>query len=112
MVLIIQRIIQTIYPGKLDDLNKIDEKFNEIEAKYGFPQNKKRYRCLFGAVGASQIVIEFEWPSLSKMEKAMTKAYLDPEYQKLSEKLNSILMDSTTEIYTPVITFEDLQAEG
>ncbi|MHA2393079.1 MAG: hypothetical protein ACXAEX_14150 [Promethearchaeota archaeon] len=111
MVVIIQRMVQTLYPGKLDELNKIDAKYNEIEAKYGFPQNKKRYRCLMGSLGANKIVIEFEWPSLSKMEKAMTKAYLDPEYQKLSEKLNSILMDSVTEIYTPVISFEDLQGE-
>ncbi|MFX1325406.1 MAG: hypothetical protein ACFE8N_10645 [Promethearchaeota archaeon] len=112
MVVVIQRMIQKLYPGKWDELNKINAKFDDIEAKYGFPQNKKRLRCLFGEVGANSIVIEFEWPSLSKMEKAMTKAYLDPEYQKLTEKLDSIIISATTEIYTPVITFEDLQTEG
>ncbi|MFW9864713.1 MAG: hypothetical protein ACFFEN_01315 [Candidatus Thorarchaeota archaeon] len=111
MVVVIQRMVQTLYPGKWDELEKIDEKFNEIEKKYGFPQNKKRLRCLFWAVGFNSIIIEFEWPSLSKMEKTMTKAYLDPEYQKLTEKLNSIIMEQTTELYTPVINIKDLQEQ-
>ena len=108
MVVVIQRMVQTIPAGRWDEYEELDKKFDEIEKKIGYPQ-KKRLRCLFGAVGSNSIVIEFEWASLSKMEKTITKAYLDPEYQKLLEKLQSLILKATTEIYTPVISIKDLQ---
>lgn len=108
MVIVIQRMVQTIPAGRWDEYEELDKKFDEIEKKMGYPL-KKRLRCLFGAVGSNSIVIEFEWSSLSKMEKTMTKAYLDPEYQKLLEKLQTIILSVTSEIYTPIINIQDLQ---
>ena len=100
MVMIINRMIQKVRPDKWDELEEIDKKFNEIESRIGFPP-KKRYRCLSGLINWNWIIIERQWESMAKMEKFMLKAYLDPEYQKLSEKLNSIIEDQRVELYMP-----------
>jgi hypothetical protein len=47
------------------------------------------------------IIVEREWQSLSKMEKIMTKGFLDPELAKLYEKLDSIIEWAKTELYAP-----------
>ncbi len=100
MVIIINRLIQKVRPDKWDELEEIDKKFNEIESRIGFPP-KKRYRCLSGPINWNWIIIERQWESMAKMEKFMMKLYLDPESQKLSEKLNSIIEDQRIELYMP-----------
>ncbi|MFX1443472.1 MAG: hypothetical protein ACFFHV_08675, partial [Promethearchaeota archaeon] len=77
MVIIIQRLVQRVYNGKWDELEAIDKKFTEIENQIGYPP-KKRYRYLTGTHDTNTIVIEHQWESLAKMEKIMTKAFLDP----------------------------------
>lgn len=100
MVIVIMRLIQRVANGKWDDLEEIDKKCTELEEKLGYPP-KKRYRSLFGAYDNNVIIIEREWQSLSKMEKVMTKGFLDPELTKLYEKVDSIIEWTKTELYVP-----------
>ena len=99
MVIVINRMMQRIANGKWDELEELDAKYNEREAELGFPP-KKRYRYLFGE-DTNVIVIEREWQSLSKMEKIMTKSFLDPETQKLNERLEKIVEWQKLEILVP-----------
>ena len=100
MVIVIMRLIQKVANGKWDDLEEIDKKYNVIEEKLGYPP-KKRYRSLFGAYDNNVIIIERQWQSLSKMEKILTKGFLDPELAKLEKKLESIIEWQKTELYVP-----------
>ena len=100
MVIVIQRLIQRVYNGKWEELDLIDKKFTEMENKIGYPP-KKRYRCISGPYDTNTIIIEHQWESLAKMEKVMTKAYLDPEYQKLSESLDTIIESQINELLIP-----------
>jgi hypothetical protein len=100
MVIVIMRLIQRVANGKLDELEELEKKFNELENKIGYPP-KKRYRSLSGAYDNNVIIIEREWQSLSKMEKAMTKGFLDPELIELSKKLDSIVEWQKIELYVP-----------
>ncbi len=100
MVIIIQRLIQKIYNGKWEELETIDKKFTEIENKLGYPP-KKRYRCLTGSYDTNTIIIEHQWESLAKMEKIAIKAFLDPEYQKLSASLDNIIESQKQELLVP-----------
>jgi len=100
MVIVIMRLIQKIANGKWDELEELDKKFNEIEDKIGYPP-KKRYRSLSGAYDNNVVIIEREWQSLSKMEKIMTKCFLDPEYTKLEKKIESIIEWQKMELYMP-----------
>jgi len=100
MVIIIQRLVQRVYNGKWEELELIDKKFTEIEDKMGFPP-KKRYRYLTGPCDSITIVIEYQWESLAKMEKLMTKAFLDPEYSKLGDELDSIIDTQNHELLVP-----------
>jgi len=100
MVIVIMRLIQRVTNGKWDELEDIEKKFNELEDKLGYPP-KKRYRSLSGAYDNNVIIIEREWQSLSKMEKIMTKGFLEPELVKLSKKLDSIIDWTKTELYVP-----------
>ena len=85
MVLIIWRQIQKIKPDKWDALEKLEKKFIEVEKRLGFPtETKKRYRALIGSEGVNTLIIDYHWDSMAKMEKVYTKAFLDPDYQKLS----------------------------
>jgi hypothetical protein len=100
MVIVIQRLIQRVYNGKWDELEPIDKKFTELENKMGFPP-KKRYRYLTGPYDTNVIIIERQWESLAKMEKIMTKAFLDPEYVKLGSQLDSIIKSQKQELLVP-----------
>jgi hypothetical protein len=105
-------MVQEIYPGKWDELEEIDKKFNELEKRLGYPtETKRRLRPLFGSLIFNSIIIEYTWPSMGKLERTMVKGALDPEMQKLSEELDTIVKTQTTEIYTPVINIKDLQKE-
>ncbi|MFX1588583.1 MAG: hypothetical protein ACFFC1_10535 [Promethearchaeota archaeon] len=106
MVIIIERLIQRIANGKWDDLEKYDKQFNELENQMNFPP-KKRFRYMIGIYDTQTIVIEREWQSMGQMEKAYVKAALDPEYQKLSGKLDSIVEWQKVEILIPHPAFPE-----
>ena len=106
MVIVIMRLIQRVANGKWDELEEIEKKFNELEDKLGYPP-KKRYRILSGAYDNNVIIIEREWQSFSKMEKILTKGFLDPELVKLSKKLDSIIEWQKMEFYVPHPAFPE-----
>ena len=102
MVIVIHRQIQKIRPGKWDALDEIDKKYDEIEKRLKFPtETKRRLRAMVGTHNTDTLIVEYTWPSMAKMEKILTTALLDPEYQKLGEKLESILESSQWELYIP-----------
>ena len=100
MVIILERNIQRVTNGKLDELETLDSQFNEIETKLGYPP-KKRFRYIVGGFDTQTIVIERQWESLAKMEDLMTKAFLDPEIQKLNSKLIKIVDWQRIELLLP-----------
>ena len=100
MVIVIMRLIQRVADGKWDELEEIDKKYNEIEEKLGYPP-KKRYRSLSGAYDNNVVIVEREWQSLAKMEKIMTKGFLDPELAKLGKKIENVIDWQKTELYVP-----------
>lgn len=100
MVLIIQRLIQEIYLDKWDALDELNDKFVALEEKMGFPP-QKRYRSLVGGLTMDTLVIERTWQSMAKLEKATTKAFLDPDYSKLTAELPKIIKTQRMELYVP-----------
>lgn len=104
MVIILERNIQRIVNGKLGELEELDSQFDEIEIKIGYPP-KKRFLQLTGSYDTQTTIIERQWESLAKMEKLMTKAVLDPEYQKLMEKLIQIVEWQKIELLVPYPPF-------
>jgi len=100
VVRVIERMIQEIYPDKFEELEELDKKYTEIENKYVYPP-KKRFRCIAGPHDINTLILEREWPSLSKMEKSVTKLYLDPEIAKLSKKILDIVKGARSELYIP-----------
>lgn len=96
--MLLERLVQQVAPGKWEQLNAIDKKFDEIEKTHGFPA-KKRYQSLFGSHDTNTLIVEREWESLAKMEAAQMANYADPAFQKLSAELNSIILSNRQEIY-------------
>ena len=108
MVLIIWRQIQKVKSDKWDDLEKLEKKFVEVEKRIGFPvETKKRYRALFGSESINNLIIDFHWDSMAKMEKVYTKAFLDSDYQKLVEEALPFVEESRWEILIPWPAFPE-----
>ena len=98
----IERMIQKIYPDKWAELEAIDKKYNKVEARLGFPPNKKRYQCMLGGHDSNTLIIERQWPSLAVMEAIYEKAFADPELQALNKESNSIIKSNMVEVYMPL----------
>lgn len=94
----LERLTQHVRPGKWAELEAIDKKYNDIEAKYGFPP-KKRYQALFGGQNGDTLIIEREWESLAKMEATYMPYLNDPELQKIQVEITQILDSSQSELY-------------
>ena len=101
-MIIIERMIQKIYPGKLDALNEIDKRFEVVEKGLGFP-TKKRLAPVSGTLDMNTIVIEREWESLAAMEEAYTRGFASPEQQALLAELNDIIKSSRIELFMPML---------
>ncbi len=98
MPVVLQRLIQKVKVDKWDALDAIDKKFDAAEAKFKYPP-KRRYRSMIGPLDINVIIIEREWKSVAKMEEAMLASYGDPELQKLTAELNTIIEDAWSELY-------------
>ena len=96
---VLERQEQHIQPLKWAELHIIDAKYNELEAKFGFPK-KRRYQALACGHEINTLFVEREWESMAAMEAAYEKALADPEYQKLSVELSGIVLKTTYELYT------------
>ena len=98
-MVVIERMIQQIAPGKWAELEVLDKKYNVVEARLGFPP-KKRFNCMMGSHDMNTIIIEREWPSLAAMEAIYEKAFADPENQALAAESASIVISNREELYT------------
>jgi hypothetical protein len=98
----IERMIQKVYPNKWAELGAIDKKYDVVEARLGFPANKKRYQCMLGSHDSNTLIIEREWPSLAVFEATYEKAFADPELQALQKEITSIVKSVIVEVYTPL----------
>jgi hypothetical protein len=94
----LERQIQQIQPGKWTELDALDQKFNTIESRLGFPA-KRRFRCYIGGHPNSTLVIEREWESLAAMETAYMKSFMDPEWQALNGQFETISESIQVEVY-------------
>jgi hypothetical protein len=99
--MILERMIQHIFPGKWAELEVINKKYDVVEARLGFPA-KKRYQLLMGSHPLGSVIIEREWPSLAAMEAANMKGLTDPEYQALQLEGASIIKSVYWETYMPM----------
>ena len=72
-----ERQTQKIYPGKWEDLEAIDKKYNQLESGVGFPP-KKRYRLALSSESINILVVEREWDSFADFEKAYEKVMTMP----------------------------------
>ena len=99
--MILERLIQKVIPGKWAELEAIDQKYNVVEARLGYPP-KRRYRCIVGGHTTDTLVIEREWDSLAAMEAAYNKGYADPEYQALGAESALIIKSNQIELYMPL----------
>jgi hypothetical protein len=100
-MIVLERQIQKVRPGKWAELEEIDKKFNVVEDRFGFPP-KKRYQCVAGSHDNNVLIVERQWDSLAAAEAAYEKAMADAEYQKLSQEVVSIVESSQLELYTPL----------
>ena len=55
-MIVIERQIQKIRPGKWAELEEIDKEFNQLEAGFGFPP-KKRYQCIIGGHDINTLIV-------------------------------------------------------
>lgn len=99
--MIIERMIQHIFPGKWAELGALDKKYNVVEARLGYPV-KRRYQLLMGSHPAGSLIIEREWPSLAAMEEANMKGFVDPEYQALQQEGATIIKSIYWEVLMPL----------
>jgi hypothetical protein len=99
---VLQRDIQQVRQGKWAEQEKLNEKFNAVERRLGFPPNKRRYRCYFGGHNLDTLIVEFEWDSLAEMEATYEKAMADPEWQALAAEFSSVIKSHRGELYAPL----------
>ena len=100
-MIVIERMIQQVYPGEMPALNDIDKRYDVVEKRLGFPA-KKRYWSMSGAFDSNTIVIEREWESMATLEEVYEAAFADPEHQALNNEVNEIIKSSRVELYTPM----------
>ncbi len=100
-MVIIERMIQKIRPGKWAELEAIDKKFDVVESRLGYPA-KKRYQCIIGGHDTNTLIVERQWESFAAMEATYEKAFADPEHQALGEEMTSIVKRTQLEVYMPL----------
>lgn len=99
-MVVIELMIQEVYPGKWEALAEIDKKFDVVEKRHGFPATK-RMSSISGAYDMNTIVIMREWESMAAMEAAYESIFTDSEHQVLVAETMSIIKNSRIELYTP-----------
>jgi len=98
-MVVIERLTQQIYPGKWKALSEIDKKYDVVEKRLGFPQNKRRMQCLIGGCDFNTLVIERQWESMAFMEATYEKAFADPEMQALQQETIPIVKSNLVEVF-------------
>ncbi|UCG25534.1 MAG: hypothetical protein JSW55_05980 [Chloroflexota bacterium] len=99
-MIIIERMITEIYPGKLAELQELDKRYDAIEAGLGFPP-KKRLLSISGVHDFNEVILERQWESMAAMEAAVEKSLVNPGIQALNEEGTAIIKSTRIELYTP-----------
>lgn len=98
---VLMRQIQKVRSDKWDEYESIDKRYGEIEAKLGYPRNKRRYRALFGPHDCmTTAVVEYTYDSLAAMEALFAKAEANPDYAALGRQIRDIVTSDQIELYT------------
>ena len=97
MPVVLERQVQKIYPGKWDEFDAIEKRYDEVE-KCNFPP-KRSYRAYSASADNDTCIIEREWKSMTKYEEALYKAWMDPEWQKLLKESEKIIKHNHIEFY-------------
>ena len=98
MAIYIERMIQKIAPGKWGALEVLDQHFNAVESKLGFPP-KRRMRAILGGQSVDTLVVEREWESLAAFEAATMKRMGDPANAALDAESIGVIESLVWEIY-------------
>lgn len=96
--MILERQIQHVRPGKWAELEAINQKYNVLEKKLGFPP-KRRYRCYVGGKHNNVLALEREWESMAQMEAVHMASFADPGLQALGVEINAIIERVEVELY-------------
>jgi hypothetical protein len=99
-MIVIERLVQEVYPGKYPELKAIDERYDAVEVGLGFPP-KKRFWNISGQYDYNTLILERQWESLAAWEAAMEKALASPEIQALDKEGLAIVKSTRTELYVP-----------
>jgi hypothetical protein len=96
---VVERRIFKIAAGKWDQINNLEQRFDALEAQWGFPP-KRRYRCIAGTHDSDTYIFEREWDSLSAAETAGQKAMADQQWQALMQEGEQVFVSSQAELYS------------
>ena len=94
-------MVQEIHPDKFQALEELDQRYQPVEKRLGFPPTK-RFRAVSGVHTLSTIVIEREWESMAAFEEAFNRAFADPEWQALEGAGAGIVKSVRMEFYMPM----------
>jgi hypothetical protein len=100
-MIVVQRIIQQIYPGKNAELEALDMRWDAVEQGLGFPP-KKRLWSISGGHATNTLIVERQWASMAAMEAAYEKSFANPDIQALEAEGDAIIKSSRIELYMPV----------
>jgi NIPSNAP len=95
---VLERHLRKIHPGKWGEVEGLDNKYDAVERRYGFPP-KRYYRSFIGTHDINTSIMEREWESLATMEAAQEKALADPEWQALTPEFEAIMESLQIELY-------------
>lgn len=100
-MVLVERLIQQVFPDKWAELETIDKKYNAVEGRLGFPP-KRRYRCFVGGHNTNTLVVERQWESMAALEAAYEAALADAEWQALGSEAGGIVTSDRHELYIPL----------
>ena len=99
-MIVIERMVQKIYPGKYAELQALDLRYDAIEKGLGFPP-KKLFWSISSVHNSNTLILERQWTSMAAMEAAYEKSFANPDIQALQAEGYGIIESSRIELYTP-----------
>jgi len=99
-MIVIERMIQEIHPGKNEALVELDGRYAPINESLGFPPIK-RYWSISGSHDWNTSVLERQWESMAAMEATYEKSFDHPDIQALNAEGADIIKSTRVELYTP-----------
>ena len=99
---VMQRMIMTLFPGKMEEAKKLlGEYMALINKKYGpFPAMRMYTPWLGGGNTMRTLIGEIDWESFEKMAAFFEKAMADPGMQALMPQWQAVEESHRNELYT------------